>query len=304
MGKAASIPLIWIEILRAGAAWESGCRFSERRPAVTTTPKLKKAVSLASTIGGGHWTVAEPVISQAGQLILIFAAARILSQADFGVFALVSTCAMLLLRMSEVGWAPYIMSWQGDERVPRQVLMVAILSGLGAGVLAALAAPRLGLAPVAGHLLLLFSVWVALARISSAQKGMMIWRDRLNGSVVAESVGKVMGMCVALVTLFHGDGVYALVFGRLTYQTAHLALSFVITRKVPLFGMERGEFRALCSSSWQIFFSRSIANLRLYVATLIIGGFLGTAPVGYYRAAPRLVGAVGEIIGVPSLMLA
>jgi O-antigen/teichoic acid export membrane protein len=247
------------------------------------------------------------VISQASQLILFVAAARLLSPADFGIFALVSTCAVLLMRMSEVGWAPYIMSWHGDDRVPRQVLMVAILSGIGAGILAALAglaAPHLGLAPVVGNLLLLFSVWVALATISSAQKGMMIWRDGLKGSAMAESVGEVMGMAVALVTLYRGYGVYALVFGRLTYQSIHLALSFVVTRRTPLFGMARAEFRALLSYSGQIFFSRSIANLRLYVATFIIGGFLGAAPVGYFRAAQRLVGAVGEIIGAPSVVLA
>lgn len=274
---------------------------------MTEMPRQDEAASLAATLGGGAWTVAERIISQASQLILFIAAARVLSPADFGVFALVSTCALLLLRMSEVGWAPYIMSWQGDDRVPRQVLMVALLTGVAAGVLATAAgimAPELGFAPVVGHLLLLFAIWVVLATTSSAQKGMMIWRDGLRGSAIAESIGEVLGMVVALIALHAGFGVYALVFGRLAYQGTHLVISFAVTRRTPLFGMERAELRALGVYSLQIFSSRFIVNLRLYIATFIIGGFLGAAPVGYYRAAQRLVGSVAEVIGAPGLTLA
>lgn len=279
----------------------------DRDSAVTDDPSARHEQSLASTIGGGAWTMAERVISQASQLILFIAAARILSPAEFGIFALVSTVALLLLRMSEVGWAPYIMSWQGDDTVPRQVLMVAILTGAATSVLAtgaALLAPAFGAGPVVANLLLLFAPWVVIATTSSAQKGMMIWRDGLRGSAIAESLGEVAGMAVALVTLYAGAGVYALVYGRLTYQVTHLAISFAVTRRTPLWGMKREELRALGRYSLQIFSSRFILNLRLYIATFIIGGFLGAAPVGYYRAAQRLVGSVAEIIGAPSLTLA
>ncbi|WP_164871688.1 oligosaccharide flippase family protein [Solirhodobacter olei] len=274
---------------------------------MTDSANKPGAPRLAATIGGGAWTVAERVISQASQLILFVVAARLLSPAEFGTFALVSTCALLLLRMSEVGWAPYIMSWHGDERVPRQVLGVSIVSGLGAGVvvaLAGLAARQLYAAPEVGNMLLLFAVWVALATVSSAQQGMMIWQDGLRGSAIAESVGEILGMAVAVAALYEGHGVYSLVYGRLTFQATHLAISFVVTRRAPLFGMERAEFRSLCAYSGQIFFSRTISAVRVYIATFVIGGFLGPAPVGYYRAAQRLVGAVAEVIGAPSYVLA
>ena len=105
---------------------------------MTDRPKPDgKPGRLGATLGGGAWTVGERVIAQISQLVIFITAARILSPAEFGVFSLVSACAILLLRTSEAGWAPYIMSWQGDDTVPRQVLMIAILSGLGA-------VPRLG----------------------------------------------------------------------------------------------------------------------------------------------------------------
>ncbi|MDE3238730.1 MAG: oligosaccharide flippase family protein [Paracoccaceae bacterium] len=250
--------------------------------------------------------MAERIIAQVSQLVLFVAAARILSPADFGVFALVSSAAILLMRSAEVGWAPYIMSWEGDDTVPRQVVMVALISGVCIGALAfgvGLLLPLIGLPAVVSHLFLLFSVWIALATTSSAQRGMMIWRDGLLGSSIAESLGEIAGMLVALVLLFHGYGVYSLAFGRLAYQTVHIVLSFAVTRRSPLWGMPRAELRALGHYSWQIFTSRFITNMRLYIGTFLIGGFLGPASVGYYRAAQRLVGSVAEIIGSPSLVL-
>jgi O-antigen/teichoic acid export membrane protein len=274
---------------------------------MTDTPEGTGRSSARQTISGGAWTVAERIIAQVSQLILFVAAARVLSPAEFGVFALVSTCALLFLRMAEVGWAPYIMSWDGDDTIPRQVVMVSILTGLAFGLFGAVVGVGyllLGLGTITAHLILLFSVWVVIATTCSAQKGMMIWRDGLRGSAIAESLGEIVGMAVALVTLYRGYGVYALVFGRLAYQITHLAISFAVTRRSPLFGMPADELRTLGRYSWQIFSSRFIVNLRLYIATFIIGAFLGPAPVGYYRAAQRLVGSIAEIIGAPSLVLA
>lgn len=265
-----------------------------------------KPHSLARSISGGAWTVAERIIAQLSQLVLFVAAARILSPADFGVFALVSAAAIVLLRMSEVGWAPYIMSWEGDDKVPRQVVMVALITGICVGTLSVgvgLLLPLFGVPKIASHLFLLFSIWVALATTSSAQRGMMIWRDSLLAASITESLGEIAGMLVALVLLFHGYGVYSLAYGRLTFQAVHIVLSFAVTRRSPLWGMSRAELQALGHFSWQIFASRVVGNLRLYIGTFLIGGFLGPASVGYYRAAQRLVGSVAEIIGSPSLVL-
>lgn len=274
---------------------------------VSETAPSSRARGARKAIGGGLWTVAERGISQASQLIIFIAAARILTPAEFGVFALVSACAILLLRVAEVGWAQYIMAWNGDTTVPRQVLFVAIIAGAlmgAAGGLAGMAMPLVGIDPDVGHLIALFSVWVVLAATSAAQKGVMIWQDRLKASARCEIVGEMAGLSVALAALYSGFGVFALVFGRLTFQSVHLIASFIVTRMGPLSGLRGTQLRELLVFSGQIFSGRMIINLRLYAGTFIIGGFLGPAAVGYYRAAERLVGAVAEILGVPTQVLA
>ncbi len=258
-------------------------------------------------ISGGLWTVVERVTAQLGQLVVFIAAARILGPADFGFFALVSAYAVLLLRVAEAGWAQFIMSWSGTSKVPQQVLLIAILSGLVmalAGGLSGVMLPLFGFSQLAAHLVILFSLWVFLATTSSAQKGIMIWQDKLKSSAASEILGELAGFIVALVALFSGFGVLSLVFGRLAFQSVHLIVSFLVTRMRPRSGLRGKELRRVLGFSSQIFLARLGINLRLYAATFIIGGFLGPASVGFYRAAERLVGALAEVVSVPTEVLA
>lgn len=261
----------------------------------------------SGTLSGGFWTVIERITAQAGQLIVFIAAARILGPAEFGVFALVSAVAILLLRVAEFGWAQFIMSWDGGDLRARQTLMVAIFSGLGVGLLGLTAAGimyALGAGATMVALFSLFSVWLLLATTSSAQKGIMIRQDKLKWSAAAETSGEIIATGVALLGLFSGLGVLSLALGRLAFQATHLTVSFVATRLPPALGLKRAELRDILTFSWNLFLTRMIMNLRTYMATFIIGGFLGPAAVGYYRAAERLVGAMAEVVAVPTEVLA
>ena len=260
-----------------------------------------------TALGDTALTVAERIISQVAQFTIFIVAARILGPAEFGMFALASAAAILLLRVAEVGWAPFIMSQSGDATVPRQVLLVAILAGVAVGaigILGALLTRAFGFPPETVLLLVLFSVWVMIATTSSAQKGVLIWSNRLKASAICEISGEVVGLGVALASLLSGWGVLSLAFGRLAFQTTHVTLSFLITRLAPMRGMDRTLLKELWVFSGQIFASRLLINIRLYTATFIIGGFLGPLAVGYFRAADRLVSAAAEVIAVPGQLLA
>ncbi len=55
--------------------------------------------------------------------------------------------------------------------------------------------------------------------------------------------------------------------------------------------------------AWRIIAVRLLANLRNYAATLVIGFYLSAADAGYFRAAQRLVGALGEVLDEPTRVL-
>ncbi|WP_375687050.1 oligosaccharide flippase family protein [Pseudooceanicola sp. LIPI14-2-Ac024] len=260
-----------------------------------------------SVLGDGAITVAERVVSQAAQFAVFIVAARVLGPAEFGIFALVSACAILLFRVAEFGWGPFIMAWSGDARVPQQVLSIAMICGAVftvIGLLGSQGAAAFGIGAPTVRLMELFALWIMLATVSSAQKGIMIWQGRLKASALCEIAAELVGLAVSVAALLGGLGVLSLAFGRLAYQSVHLVLSFGATRLMPATGLRGPVLRDLWVFSSQIFVSRMFVYIRLYLATFIVGGFLGAAAVGYFRAADRLVNALSEIITVPAQLLA
>lgn len=271
------------------------------------SPGDKARSGSRKVLGDTAITVAERIVSQVAQFTIFIFAARILGPAEFGVFALASAIAILLLRVAEVGWAPFIMSVSGDDTVPRQVLLIAILAGIAVGcvgLLGAFGAYEFGVETDTVMLMALFAIWVMLATASSAQKGVMIWMNRMKSSAICEISGEIVGLIVAVSSLLSGWGLLSLAFGRLSFQTTHLCMSFAITRLSPKSGMTAELMHELWIFSGQIFISRMLINIRLYTATFIIGGFLGPMAVGFFRAADRLVSAAGEVIAVPGQLLA
>lgn len=273
-----------------------------------TKDQINRAVGGRKLAGDAALNVAERIVSQLAQFAVFILAARMLGPAEFGVFALVSACAVLLLVVAEVGWAPFIMSHKGDDdAVPLQVLFIAIINGVAfavIGAVSALGAGKFGVARDVVLLMSLFAAWVALANASSAQKGVLVWMGRLKAAALCSIAGELVGLAVAITTLLAGAGIFALAYGRLSSQSVALLLSFAVTRRAPRADVSPALLADLWGFSSRIFLSRLLVHTRLNLVTLIIGGFLGPVAVGYYRAAERLVGAASELIVVPGQLLA
>lgn len=74
------------------------------------------------------------LVPQLAQFAVFIVAARLLGPVEFGIFALASACAVLLLRAADAGWAPFIIPRPGAETGPLQILLIAILSGTACGL--------------------------------------------------------------------------------------------------------------------------------------------------------------------------
>ena len=263
--------------------------------------------SRASMLGGAALTALSRAFAQLSQIIVFVFAARILGPADFGFFALISAIAFIALKLSEAGWAEYIMSWSGPSEGIRRICGIAWISGLAmmcAGLVVAGVLP-----PGIGHgdtqlLLVGFAVWIMLATPSAALSGVMIWQGRIASSAMNGIVAEAAGLAITLMLLSAGYGVLALIGGKLALQCVYLLIALGITRITPSFRLYRDELPELMSFSANILASRLIVVLRSYAAVFIVGGFFGPAAVGYFRAGQRVVGALSELIGEPTRVLA
>jgi hypothetical protein len=127
---------------------------------------------------------------------------------------IVSACAIILLRLAEAGWPPFIMSRPDGDDTLYQLVMIAAISGFafcgfafcGVGVVATLATRGLDLPADLAMLMLLFFLWIALATKFTAQKGVLIWMNRIKAAASIEITGELMGGVVMWYACCRGLG--------------------------------------------------------------------------------------------------
>lgn len=246
-------------------------------------------------------------LAQLIQFGIFVVAAKVLLPADFGVFALVAAVVVFLNQIATAGWSEYVMSWQGTSERLRQTLYVALIVGALIALMGVMISFPLALLfeqPDAGPIARILSIAIFFSAGASTFGGMLIWQNRIAASASCMLLGEVVNICVAIPALFAGHGIMAIAYGRLAGAVAAYICGRVATGLRPMAVRRFAIVVEIVKFSWNITFSRLLVAFRVYGATLIIGGFLGPAAVGYYRAGQRIVGAFEDIVSEPVRVLA
>lgn len=259
-----------------------------------------------SNVLKGGWVVVARVTSQAAQFLTLIVAARVMMPSDFGTFALLSAIAVGLTRFSEAGWREYVMTAK-DPAACAQANMLALICGIGAfsaGLLASV-----GLLLFYGSLssaaaMLLMGLWVILATLSATQAGILVKRNELKSLSLIQIIGEVAGFSASLVAFSLDGGIFGLVAAKLGTQATIMALSVATTRWFPVVRLERRDAGEAMSFSRRILVARIISYAQDNVAIFVIGGIVGPAGAGLFRAAGRLAGSLFEVISEPVRLLA
>ncbi|MDL2398402.1 oligosaccharide flippase family protein [Rhizobium mayense] len=254
----------------------------------------------------GIWVVIAKVVSQISQIATFFLAARVLSPAEFGLFAFVSAIAVLLVVVAEGGWAEFIMKNGDDEESFSQVATISLLSGClftAAGVIAAFAFYALTGNGAQSALLALFSCWMLPAALTVTFDGVLVVRGRLRQRAIVRILGELVGLGAAIALLkLHGDA-SALATSKIACQIVLLVGSILVAMRWPRLRLTKSMLAEVMAFSWQIVGNRLVVFVGSYSGTLVVGSFLGIADAGFYRAAERIVAAVSELLGEPARSL-
>tara|TARA_R110002033_G_scaffold9422_5_gene31412 strand:- start:322 stop:1764 length:1443 start_codon:yes stop_codon:yes gene_type:complete len=259
-----------------------------------------------SSLGGGIWVTVSRVLAQLIQFVIFMVAARILQPAEFGIFALVAAVIVFLNQLAIAGWSEYILNWQGEVARLRHALFVACVAGAllaVAGLVMSLPIAMLFEQPNAAPLARILSMSVFFAAVASAYAGVLIWQHKLAASAICPLLGEVVNLAVAIPALLSGQGIMALAYGRLAGAVVFCLSAVAIARVAPAIAPQRSIYHEIGHYSWNITLTRLLSAARAYGATLIVGGLMGPAAVGYYRAAQRVIGAFEEIVSEPVRVL-
>ncbi len=260
-----------------------------------------------TALRGGIWTTVSRVLVQVIQFGIFMVAVRVMRPEEFGIFALVAALILFLNQMATAGWSEYILHWKGAEDRLRQTLFLALVAGLvgsALGVSLSFLAHVFSDDPVVAWLARVLSASVVFTAVGATYSGVLIWQGRISVSAICILTGEMANFAVAVTSLLQGQGIMALAYGRLAGAIVICGASMAASHLRPVVTTQLSLIAEIAVFSWNIMATRLLVTLRSYAATLMIGGFMGPAAVGIYRAGQRVVGAFEEILSEPARILA
>lgn len=249
--------------------------------------------SVAARVGrGAAWGVLNNSVIRLASLAAGIVLARLLSPADYGVYAVALVALTLLQSFNELGVSLALVRWDGDvRRIAPTVMTLATTSSLGLYVAAFLGAPAFCAAmgsPEATAVLRLMCVAVIVDGIATVPIGLLnrhfMQRERFVGdaSSFAVSTGLTIGLAVA------GVGPASFAYGRV----AGAILGTVIyTALSPLRvgpGWDRAQVAPLLRFGLPLAGASLLVLSVSNVDSIIVGAQLSATSLGVYLIAFNL----------------
>ena len=263
---------------------------------VTPEPSLGNQVSRA--LG---WSSLAQILGRLGSFVVGIVLARLLTQEDFGVYAVTLVAVNLLIVVNDLGVIAAVIRWQGDdvERAARTGATLSIAFSFGTFALACLAAGPFARAmgvPEADDLVRVVSSVILVDGLSAAHQAILVRTFRNDRLAYAELTGFLVGTPVTIALAVAGAGPWSVVVGRVV---GAIAVGLMVVHYAP-FSIRPAFDRPLASSLVRfgapLALSALVAQAVLNVDYMIVGRELGAVELGIYLLAFNLSGWPASLV--------
>lgn len=269
---------------------------ANHKPAGETTPDDEGTSSAADSAPAtgrqSAWNYLVFGLSKSSSLIMAVVVARLLTPADFGVFALAMLVANIFDYMKDLGVGLALVQRPGDwKRFAPTGLTLTVITGAVAGASLALLAP-LGAAvlhqPSLTPLIQVLAIGLVISALGVFPDARLrrdldfrrrLWPQFLGAMAKA-------GLTIALAAA--GVGVWSLVYGQLLGVVVTTVLYWAVARVPMKFGFDRNEARDLVRFGASLTAVALLAYVMFNTDYFFIGMRLGDTQLGMYTLAYRL----------------
>lgn len=257
---------------------------------------------------GSLWATLDGWASETGNLLVFLILVRLLGPEEFGVVALATVFTAMAIDL-----AGYSVSQVLVQRRDLTPALCDAVFWLVLGLAAVAATMFVALAPVLAALFDAPSLsavlrWLCLALLlhAAATVPLALLTRGMRFDVIAKrSLAMVGGGGVVSISMaLHGMGAWALVGQALAQSAISVILLFLATDWRPGRRGGRGELAAIRAYAANVAGNRIIMFLDQRAAHLVLGLFLGTAAVGHFSVAMRLVDILIRMFVVPVTQVA
>lgn len=252
---------------------------------------------------GLAWKVTSQIVLQGSRLVVAVVLARLLSPHDYGVAGMVLVVGMLVLVFSDLALGASLVQRRNlDERDRSTVFWTALGAGLVftvAGIALAGPAARFYGEPEVKPLLAALSLSFVVTSLGATQSALLVRELDFRRLELRMMGATLAGAAVGIGAAVQGAGAWALIAQQLTIATVSTALLWFVSPWRPRFMFSPASLRELGGFSANVFGQRLLYYLHANADKVLIGRFLGAAPLGVYSLAYNVVTVPFSRLAVP-----
>ena len=252
-----------------------------------------------SAARGVMWLTAQKWVVRIGGLVTMAILTRFLRPEQFGVMAAATAITPLIYLLSDMGFTTYIV--QADE-ADEVTLSSGFWFSVGAGAvlcaLLGLGAPVLGVLfglPQVVPIVRWLTLSVALVSLGSVPTAILRRRMAFRALAFQSVAGALAAQAAALILVFMGAGIWALVAQYVVSQAVSCALAWRAARWVPTARPARSRVVTMTRFGSKVVAVEFVAVARSWGETAVIASWAGAAALGYYSIAQRLVQVLQDL---------
>jgi PST family polysaccharide transporter len=260
---------------------------------------------------GLTWSLLGTLGAKVGQFALGLVLARLLTPADFGVYAVAFAVTAFAMHVNDAGIIAACVQWRGKlEQMAPTGATIAVVSSVFIYGLLWLSAPAittLSGAPEATPVVRLLTLIIIVDGITAVRSAALLRRFEQDRLTKANLIGWLANAAVALPLAFAGAGAYSFASGQLALSVVTGAIVFRMTKLPIKLGFDREIAKKLFRFGLPLAASLGIEAVLLNADYVIVGNVLGVAALGYYLLAfnvsswvPGLVGTAVRWVSIPS----
>lgn len=259
---------------------------------------------------GLTWSLLGNLGTKAGTFAIGLVLARLLTPADFGMYAVALAATAFVMHVNDVGVIAACVQWRGRlEDLAPTGTTIAIVSSVLVYALAWLAAPAfaaLAGTPDAAPLVRLLTLIIVVDGITAVRAAALLRRFEQDRLTKANLVGMAANAAIALPLAFAGAGAYSFVWGQLTAAVLTGILVFRMGALPLRLGVDTVMAKRLLVFGIPLAASLGVESVLLNADYVIVGNVAGAAALGYYMLAfnisnwvPGLVGTAVRYVSIP-----
>lgn len=268
--------------------------------------------SIGRAAGKGlRWSLMGSVSTRLGGLLLGIALARLLTPADFGLYAIALSAMYFVMHVNDVGLIAATVQWRGRlaDMAPTATTLALVFSVLIYGLfwVAAPSFASLAGSPDAAPLVRLLTTVILIDGVTAVRAASLLRSFRQDQITVANLCGLLVNAAVAISLALNGAGPFSFVGGQVAGALVIGGFVLRFARLPWKVGFDGAIARKLMRFGLPLAMGLGVEAVLLNIDYVIVGRVLGTVALGFYLLAfnvsswaPGVISTAIRWVSVPS----